>query len=89
MKELERTLPRHPDIALLQSSPVHSGPIFDVLHERIRLPSGLEQELDVVAHGGAVCIQAVSLDRVATIARMLRHLELDLDAVLGRLREDR
>lgn len=73
MNQPQRTLPRHPDIELLRSSPVHAGRVFDVLHERIRLPSGLEQELDVIAHAGAVCIAAQDAEGRLLCVRQYRH----------------
>jgi ADP-ribose pyrophosphatase len=44
---------------LLSSVRLHHGRIFDVTRERVRLPSGLEQEIEIVRHAGAVAIAAL------------------------------
>jgi len=38
---------------------VHKGRIFDVVRQDLRLPSGLEQRVEIVVHSGAVGIAAV------------------------------
>ncbi len=80
-------LARHPDVALLSSAALHHGSIFDVLHERVRLPSGLEQELDVIAHGGAVCIAAQDAQDRLLCVRQYRHATGDwlVEVPAGRL----
>lgn len=51
----------------------HAGPIFRVLRERIRLPSGLEQDLEIVQHDGAVAIAAVTAGGSMVLVRQYRH----------------
>ncbi|MEM7518552.1 MAG: NUDIX hydrolase, partial [Planctomycetota bacterium] len=58
---------------LRRRTPLHTGRIFDLVSERVRLPSGLEQELDVVVHGGAVAIAALREDGKLVCVRQYRH----------------
>ena len=58
---------------LEESRLLHSGPVFDVLHERVRLPSGLVQELDVVAHSGAVAVLPFLDEETVLLVRQYRH----------------
>lgn len=67
------SLPRDPRVHLLRSDLLHEGKIFRVLRERVRLPSGLEQELDVVEHGGAVAIAAQDELGRLLLVRQYRH----------------
>lgn len=80
-------LPRHPRVALLSSESVFRGVVFDVLRERVRLPSGLEQDLAVVTHDGAVCVAAVRDDGRLVLVRQYRHAlgEWMLELPAGRL----
>ena len=64
---------RHERVRLLESRRLHRGPIFDLLRERVALPSGLEQRLDVIAHGGAVAVAPVWPDGRVTCVRQYRH----------------
>jgi ADP-ribose pyrophosphatase len=64
---------RHPDVEILRSARLHHGQIFDLLHETVRLPSGLEQSLDVIEHAGAVCVAAVREDGRMLLVRQYRH----------------
>jgi ADP-ribose pyrophosphatase len=66
-------LRRHPDVELLSSRVAHAGPIFEVVRERVRLPSGLEQELEVVVHSGAVAIAALDAQGRLALVRQYRH----------------
>jgi ADP-ribose pyrophosphatase len=66
-------LPRSSDVELLDSRELHDGRIFRVLAERVRLPSGLEQSLDVVLHPGAVGIAAVDEGGKLVLVRQYRH----------------
>jgi ADP-ribose pyrophosphatase len=66
-------LERHPRVALLESELVFHGRIFDVVRERVRLPSGLEQDLALVAHGGAVAIAAEDERGELVLVRQYRH----------------
>jgi 8-oxo-dGTP pyrophosphatase MutT (NUDIX family) len=61
--------------------------IFSVHQERVVLPSGLEQDLAVVRHGGAVAVAAIGADGRLLVVRQYRHAVGDwLDEVVaGRL----
>lgn len=67
------TLHRDPRVELLDSKLLHAGRIFKLLAERVRLPSGLEQELDVVEHSGAVGIAAQDEAGRLLLVRQYRH----------------
>jgi ADP-ribose pyrophosphatase len=67
------TLPRHPDVRVLSSTPVASGRVFDVLRERVELPSGLQQDLLLIDHPGAVVILAEDAERRVAVVRQYRH----------------
>ncbi len=71
MKDDSAPLSASPEI--LESRPIHSGRVFDLVHEHIRLPSGLEQRLDVVLHGGAVAIAARTAEGKLLCVRQYRH----------------
>jgi len=58
---------------LLSSTNLHCGRIFDVTRERVRLPSGLEQELEIVRHAGAVAIAALDADGRLVLVRQYRQ----------------
>lgn len=58
---------------LLSSESLHRGRIFDVTRERVRLPSGLEQELEIVRHAGAVAIAALDADGQLVLVRQYRQ----------------
>lgn len=64
---------RHPDVELIHSRSIHRGPIFELLHESVRLPSGLEQSLDVIDHAGAVCVAAVDSSGKLVLVKQYRH----------------
>jgi ADP-ribose pyrophosphatase len=85
-------VPPHPDaphqeIEVLESRRLHTGKIFDVVAERLRLPSGLEQDLEIVAHPGAVCIAPLLEDGRLLLVRQYRHAAGDwlLEVPAGRL----
>ncbi len=67
------TLRRHPDVAVLSSRKIFAGRIFDVVQERVRLPSGLEQDLAIVDHPGAVAIAALDSDGRLVLVKQYRH----------------
>lgn len=69
----DRSLPRDSRITVESSELLHRGHVFDVLRERIRLPSGLAQDLDVVVHGGAVAMLPVTEQGAALLVRQYRH----------------
>ncbi|MCK6447424.1 MAG: NUDIX hydrolase [Planctomycetes bacterium] len=64
---------RHPDVKLLASELLFSGRIFELRRERLRLPSGLEQDLAVIDHPGAVAIAAELDDGRLILVRQYRH----------------
>lgn len=86
-------LRRHPRIELLSTRTVHQGRIFDVVRDRLRLPSGLEQEIEVVVHSGAVAIAALDAHGRLALVRQYRHPAGDwlLEVPAGRVEvgEDR
>jgi ADP-ribose pyrophosphatase len=66
-------LRRHPRVDLLSTRIVHAGRIFQVVRDRLRLPSGLEQEIEVVVHSGAVAIAALDAQGRLALVRQYRH----------------
>jgi ADP-ribose pyrophosphatase len=72
---------------VLSSELLHAGRIFEVLRERVRLASGLEQELEFVRHGGAVAIAARQGDGRLVLVRQYRHAtgESLIEVPAGRL----
>ena len=81
---------QHPDVKRLASETLLSGRIFDVLHERLCLPSGLEQDLIVVDHPGAVCIAPILANGDLVLVRQYRHAAGDwlIELPAGRLEEN-
>ncbi len=82
-----RRVPRHADVHLEDSQVLHQGHVFDVLRERVKLPSGLVQELDIIAHGGAVAVLPLLEDGTVILVRQYRHAIGDwlLEIPAGRL----
>lgn len=76
-----------PPAVVLTSERIHAGRVFEVVRERVRLPSGLEQELEFVRHGGAVAIAARRDDGRLVLVRQYRHAtgETLLEVPAGRL----
>ncbi|MBL8859105.1 MAG: NUDIX hydrolase [Planctomycetes bacterium] len=64
---------RHPDIHVSDSRKVYEGRIFDLVRESVVLPSGLNQELTIVDHPGAVAIAAVDENGDLLLVRQYRH----------------
>lgn len=56
----------------LGSELVHKGRIFDVVRQHLRLPSGLEQKVEVVVHSGAVGIAALDSTGQLLLVRQYR-----------------
>ncbi len=75
------------EVTVLASRPIYSGRVFDVVEESIRLPSGLEQELAIVRHAGAVAVAALDEDGRLLLVRQYRHAVGDwlLEIPAGRL----
>lgn len=76
-----------PPAEVLHSERIHTGRVFEVVRERVRLRSGLEQELEFVRHGGAVAIAARRDDGRMVLVRQYRHAtgETLLEVPAGRL----
>ena len=64
---------RNGAIRLLESHTLYRGPIFELIHERLVLPSGRTQELVVVDHSGAVGVVPVLEDGRLLLVRQYRH----------------
>jgi ADP-ribose pyrophosphatase len=67
------TLRRDPRVEILSARTLLAGRIFDVVDETVRLPSGLEQRLQIVDHSGAAAIAALSADGDLLLVRQYRH----------------
>lgn len=67
------SLPRHPDVQLDASKLIHSGFVFDLHQESLRLPSGLVQHMEVIEHPGAVAVVAENEDGELLLVRQYRH----------------
>lgn len=67
------TLPRNPDVELLESRLLHEGFVYDLRAEVLRLPSGLEQRLEVIDHPGAVAVVARDELGRLLLVRQYRH----------------
>lgn len=76
-----------PPAEVLASERIYAGRVFEVVRERVRLASGLEQELEFVRHGGAVAIAARRDDGRLVLVRQYRHAtgETLLEVPAGRL----
>ena len=82
-------LRRHPRIELVSSAVVHAGRVFEVLRDRLRLPSRLEVEIEVVVHSGAVAIAALDAQGRLALVRQYRHPAGDwlVEIPAGRIEE--
>ncbi|MFB9770423.1 NUDIX hydrolase [Lactiplantibacillus modestisalitolerans] len=47
---------------ILTTTPVYHGPIFDLVKQEIETPDGLKVERDLIDHGNAVTILAITAD---------------------------
>ncbi len=81
---------RHPSIELLASDTLYRGRVFELVVETLRLPSGLEQRIEVVDHPGAVCIAPLLDTGELVLVRQYRHATGDwlLELPAGRLEAD-
>lgn len=66
-------LPRNARVEILSSRTVFHGPVFEVVQESLRLPSGLRQDLSIVDHPGAVAIAAQDAGGEILLVRQYRH----------------
>ncbi len=75
---------------LERSETLLSGRVFDVVRTRLTLPSGVEQDLLVVEHPGAVAIAAVNAAGELLLVRQYRHAarEVLLEIPAGRLERE-
>ena len=64
---------RHPDIRVTASREVHRGRVFAVLAESLLLPSGRRQDVELVVHGGAVCVAPLLDTGELLLVRQYRH----------------
>jgi len=80
---------RNPKVEVRSSERVFEGSIYDVVVEGVRLPSGLEQELAVVDHKGAVAVAPLTEDGRLLLVRQYRHACGDwlVEVPAGRLEE--
>ncbi len=58
---------------LLERTHVHRGRVVDLWVERVRLPNGVETELEVVRHTGASVVVPVTDRRTVLLVRQYRH----------------
>lgn len=61
------------DVRILDSRPIYTGRIFRVVEESVRLPSGLQQDLAIIVHPGAVAIAAQEASGELLLVRQYRH----------------
>jgi ADP-ribose pyrophosphatase len=80
---------RHPRVELLRAETLLRTRVFDVVEESVRLPSGLEQQLFVVDHPGAVCVAPLLPTGELLLVRQYRHAAGDwlLEIPAGRLEQ--
>ena len=78
---------RHPAIRVHSTDTLLRSKIFDIVRERLELPSGLQQDLVIVDHPGAVCVAPVLPDGRFVLVRQYRHAtgEWLLEIPAGRL----
>jgi ADP-ribose pyrophosphatase len=62
-----------PPAAVLNRRVVHAGRVFEVAVERVRLPNGVEVDLDVLRHPGAAAIVPVTDAGEIVLLRQFRH----------------
>lgn len=67
------SLPRSPDVRVLESTSIVKGRVFEVVRERVELPSGLQQELLLIDHPGAVVVLAEDERQNIAVVRQYRH----------------
>lgn len=66
-------LPRASDVRVLETASLAKGRVFEVLRERVELPSGLRQELLLIDHPGAVVVLAEDAHGRVAAVRQYRH----------------
>lgn len=60
-------------VELVSSERLYEGRILTLQRDRVRLPSGLEQDLEIVRHGGAVAVAALDDDGRLLLVCQYRH----------------
>jgi ADP-ribose pyrophosphatase len=58
---------------LLERRPIHRGRVLDIGIERVRLPNGVETDLEIVRHPGAAAIVPIEADGSVILLRQFRH----------------
>ena len=73
----------------LESSQVFDGKVLDLRVERVRLPNGVEAELEVIRHQGAAAVVPVTAEGNVVLVRQYRHATGDylLEVPAGKLDE--
>ena len=62
-----------PQVQVLESTTIYSGPVFGVRRDRLREPGGIEVTRDVVTHFGSVVLLPVFPDGRILLVRQYRH----------------
>ena len=57
---------------VLSTTPVYHGPIFDLVKQTIKTPDGLEVKRDLIQHGDAVTILALTADEQVVLGSEYR-----------------
>jgi ADP-ribose pyrophosphatase len=58
---------------VLSRSPVHKGRVLDIGVERVRLPSGVETDLEMIRHPGAAAIVPLTANGEILLVHQFRH----------------
>ena len=66
------TLRPHPHVRVLEDVRLHVGKVFDLVRRKVELPSGLEQDWELVEHPGAAAIAAITEDGELVVVRQFR-----------------
>ncbi len=71
------TIKSNSRVELISQQTVHNGRIFDLVQQSLRLPSGLRQDLDLIAHPGAVAVAALGEDDRLLVVKQYRAAASD------------
>jgi ADP-ribose pyrophosphatase len=58
---------------VLSRTPVHKGRVLDIGIERVRLPSGVETDLEMIRHPGAAAIVPLTANGEILLVHQFRH----------------
>jgi ADP-ribose pyrophosphatase len=58
---------------VLESEMMYRGKVFAVRRDQVRTPSGRVTQIDIVEHGGAVCLIPIDADDNIWLIRQYRH----------------